>query len=253
MEVSPATLELLCAVGVVRHSVAAERLVGGVAITVVVSNVLAQVRQWALSAGSVMPPEMSTLGRAAGKGSVEGVLFCLGGMAPERRQVAVRTAMMVSVRYGHLPVMRWCVEEGGVNVRAISDGTLAESARHGRLAIVRWLVEQGGANVHWYGNEALKQSAWYGHLAVVRWLVEEGGADVHANGDEALWWGASKRRVNVVEWLVSAESGVEWTAAAVGAVLSDEYIHDEAVRAVLQAAVDRLGAEQGKRKRQRRE
>ncbi len=276
VEVDPASLEAICAVFAVRHAVAPERLARGTAVSHPVADVVDAMhamdaaRQWMGQDYMWETP----LWRAATGGSLGGMQFFLAETAPAGRledmgQALVGAAtsscvaavqwlvergadvhhnrdraLKVSAQMGHLPVVRWLASKGGADVHVEFEDPLRYSAWHGHLPVVQWLVEEGGADVHAFGDGALWMSAERGQLAVVRWLVEEGGANVHAGmgGNAVLLLSARNGHLAVVRYLLSPESGAEWIGPAVRAVLKDDGVQDKAVRAALEAAVDRLEA-----------
>ncbi len=193
--VDAASLEVVCAVWVVRHGVDAERLESGVAIPAGVAAAVEEVRRWA---AEEVPVEA-----AAWEGSVEGVQFCLGELRAGNRVYAKKLALARSASGGRLEVVRWLVEDGPVAQRLLDSMALARAASRGHLAVVRFLVEEGGVDVHAYEDVALVASAAHGHLAVVRWLVEEGGADIHARNDAALELSVGYFHYEVGWWLVN--------------------------------------------------
>ncbi len=272
VEVSPASLEEICAVYAVRCNVAPERLATGTVAAKAVADAVDAARQWLVREENMWH---TPLGRAAARGKFEGMQFCLGETAPAERlgemasalvaaaisgHVAVvqwlaergadvhhdhEKAVQFSAFNGHLPMVRWLVEEGGADVHTPFWGPLRCSAWRGHLPVVQWLVEEGGADVHTDHDAALWMSAECGQLAVVQWLVEEGGANVHAAANAALRYSAHKEHLAVVRYLLSPESGAEWTGAAVRAVLKvleDDEVQNVLVCAALAAAVDRLEA-----------
>ncbi len=151
MEVEAASLELLCAVWVVRHGVAAERVAGGTAVPVVVADVVAGVRRWAVGKRREVylrggARKISALLKAAGVGSVEGLQFALGETPADERASAKDWALDMAARKGQLDVVRWLVEQGGVDVYGGEDAALQESVAEGHDHVFRWLQERRGFN-----------------------------------------------------------------------------------------------------------
>ncbi len=210
MEVEAAPLELLCAVWVVRHGVAAERVAGGTAVSVVVADVVAGVRRWAVDDVDKWFHGTTSLEKAGLVGSAEALQFCLGEMATTQRQKEANWVLSRSALRGKLAAVQWLVDEAGADLHADVDYALLQSAEEGHVDVVRWLVAKG-ADVHADDDRALLWSACKGHLPVVRFLVEEGGADVHAGGDRPLRGSATFGRLAVVQWLVE-EGGADVNA-----------------------------------------
>ncbi len=231
MEVAAASLELLCAVWVVRHSVAAERVAAGTAVPHPVADVVAAVRRWALGGKGAIclrwkPKKVTALVRAALVGSMEGVQFALGEMPPDEREEAKEWALDSSAGEGKLDVVQWLVEEKGVDVHGGRSAPLWCSAGGGHLNVVRWLVEHAGA-VDQADGRCLENAASNGHLPVVRWLLEEGGGDVHANDDDALYSAAETGNLPLVRWLVE-EGGADANAdegGALNACAQNRHLH----------------------------
>ncbi len=246
MEVEAASLELLCAVWVVRHGVAPERVAGGTAVPVVVADVVAGVRRWAV--WTSWPDEWggwplrwtnkAAVALAAWWGCTDSVQFCLGEVEAPLRKAALRYALERCASGGRLAMMQWLVHEAGADVHAQHDAILSWTIANGHLAVVQWLVERG-VDVHAMGECALRWSAYGGHLAVVQWLVQVAGADIAVGGNDALHSAAARNHPAVVRWLISPESGREWTASHLRLVLRWN-AHREAVRRVLRPAIARL-------------
>ncbi len=211
-----ASLETLCCVWAVCHEVAPQKLERGTAVPVQVADHVEAVRPWATVEEPNWIPtsgrwvQLTSLERAAGVGSVEGLQFCWGRTKVAARQHDAQRALVNAAVLIHLPAVRWLVKEARANVHVCHDEAVRRSAAGGHLSVVQWLVEEGGADVHadGDGDHALWASVYYGHLPVVRWLVKEGGADVHAGGDYALQSSASCGHLSVVRWLVE-EGGAD--------------------------------------------
>ena len=120
-----------------------------------------------------------------------------------------------SSRYGKLDIVRFCVEEKGLNVD-IRDGNgdtaLHKAVREGHLQVIQVLVSSG-ADVDMknkFGNTALHWAAHEGHLQVVQHLLSS-GADVNVkdnDGYTALHWAARKGNLQVLQHLLSSGADV---------------------------------------------
>ena len=76
--------------------------------------------------------------------------------------------------YGnHLHIIKYLVEEHGVNVSVANDTALQYASYKGCLDIVKYLVEHG-ANIHASDNEALKLATEDGHDEIVDYLIKRG-------------------------------------------------------------------------------
>ena len=85
-----------------------------------------------------------------------------------------------SAWYGHLDVVKYCVEKHNADIHAQDDFALIYSAQGGHLEVVKYLVEKHNADIHAKDDFALRYSAQGGHLEVVKYLVEKHNADIHA-------------------------------------------------------------------------
>ena len=109
------------------------------------------------------------------------------------------TALLLACMNGQLAVVRWLIEEKGVDYRAEKDNVsgMCFSKRSGSIVgcdvcVVMVSGEQVGCEVGscWLsvgltrhlqdGYTALLAACLQGHLAVVRWLIEEKGVDYRA-------------------------------------------------------------------------
>jgi len=90
---------------------------------------------------------------------------------------------------GHLPVVKYLVEERGAQVDGKNNGgrqPLHCAAYSGYLPVVKYLIEERGAGVDAKDNgdwQPLHEAAYSGHLPVVKYLVEERGARVDAKNN----------------------------------------------------------------------
>ncbi|KAJ3292811.1 hypothetical protein HK104_005011 [Borealophlyctis nickersoniae] len=79
---------------------------------------------------------------------------------------------------GHLGVVRWCLEIGGVDVHVYDDYALRRAASNGHFDVVRLVLEKG-ANPRTLRGEPIKKAAEHGHLEghleIVRLLLDKGG------------------------------------------------------------------------------
>ncbi len=239
MEVSPAPLELLCAVWVVRHKVTKRQLrggAGGPGLPAPVAAVVASVRKWARGRkGGHWCREETPFMRAANVGDVQGVLFGLGEMEPHKRGYKSRGALVEAAEGGWLGVVQLLVDDAWSDCDERKDDALFWSAHDGHFAVVRWLVEEAGANVHHRDDHALCLSAVGGHIDILRWLVEKGGANVHVLGDVVLQQSARRGHGEVVAWLLSRESGLQWTLETLERIL-EKHPHPQAVYTAFDAS-----------------
>ena len=87
---------------------------------------------------------------------------------------------------GRLNIVKYLVEKCGVNARAQNDFAVSEASKYGHLEVVKYLIEKCGANSRdaW----AVMNASRYGHLEVVKYLVEKCGADARVNSNYAVRW-----------------------------------------------------------------
>ncbi|KAJ3275311.1 hypothetical protein HK104_003917, partial [Borealophlyctis nickersoniae] len=110
---------------------------------------------------------------------------------------------------GHVDVLRWCLESGGV-MDDINNYALLSGAGNGHFGVVKLLLErEGGANMHARDCHALCRAADGGHLEGVRLLLEK-GADMHVWGDVALGRAAGGGQLDIIKLLL--EKGVDANA-----------------------------------------
>ncbi len=249
MEVAAASLELLCAVWVVRHRVARERLEGGAAVPVPVAAVVASVRGWVSGLGRGADfMRQRPLVRAARLGHADGVRYCLGNMKAENWLEDRRRALYDSARAGSLEVVRLLVEEAGVK----TDGyAVFLTASGGHLAVARWLVEEAATPMYRHVGDILGWCVGGGHFDYLRWLVVDQGVDVHADANIAIRLSAGAGRIDILEWLLSPDSGAKWTLAALVAAVKRTR-HHVVGQQMLWDAADRLDPTLRRSKRRRR-
>eukprot|EP01043_Picozoa_sp_COSAG02_P039165 COSAG02_NODE_3073_length_7423_cov_10.177635_3_plen_1005_part_00 len=114
---------------------------------------------------------------------------------------------------GHLAVVRWLVEECGLDPRTTvqpKDGrnALHWASRNGKLRVCQWLVEHGRVDPSTPtkdGTSPFHWAVWQGHVGVGEWLIEI-GADWRAKnsfGCNAVQWAALSGSVSMCRWLQS--------------------------------------------------
>ncbi len=114
---------------------------------------------------------------------------------------------------GHLAVVRWLVEECGLDPRTTvqpKDGrnALHWACRNGKLRVCQWLVEHGRVDPSTPtkdGTSPFHWAVWQGHVGVGEWLIEI-GADWRAKnsfGCNAVQWAALSGSVSMCRWLQS--------------------------------------------------
>ncbi len=249
MKRSPASLELLCAVGVVQYDVPEERIAAGTAVPVVVADVVASVRLW-ITGGDVGPwfASQEPLVRAAYLGSADGVRFFLGNLQAERWEEDTRAALRCSCRRGRLDMVRLLVEEAGVNP---DSNAVCDTVSGGHVHVARWLVEEVGTPLLEEDVQYLvRMSAGDGDIDYMRWLVVERGVDVHGEDNAALRCSARCGRIAALHWLLSPESGGEWTAAVLNDIAKMRNMR-RAARQVLVEAAYRLDPSHWRAKRRK--
>ncbi|KAJ1551709.1 hypothetical protein HK096_003711 [Nowakowskiella sp. JEL0078] len=110
------------------------------------------------------------------------------------------TILRVAAARGNLDVVRWLIEEEGIDVSCDRDMAVCEAAVNGHIEVVKYL-HQKGANIHARWETCSRKSAANGHLSLLKWLKEVGG-DVRALDDAALTAASTNGHLEVVKWLV---------------------------------------------------
>ena len=102
----------------------------------------------------------------------------------------------------HLDIIKYLIEDYGVDARANNDEAVRYACRYGHLEIVKYLVEKCGADVRAYSNCAIHWSCEFGHFDVVTYLVEDCGVDVRCENDYAIGCASENGHLEVVKYLV---------------------------------------------------
>jgi ankyrin repeat protein len=117
-----------------------------------------------------------------------------------------------AAEHGHLPVVRYLIEDSGQSVDATArdNRALRYAAANGHLSVVRYFIEDSGQSddVTVHSNFALRYAAANGHLSVIRYLIEDSGQSVDAttNYNYAIRLAACNGHLSVVRYLIE-ESG----------------------------------------------
>lgn len=72
----------------------------------------------------------------------------------------------IAAAEGHLPVLQWCVKNGG----KATEASCAAAAARGHLGVLQWCRRQG---IPW-GPSTCEGAAWGGHLAILQYARREG-------------------------------------------------------------------------------
>lgn len=104
-------------------------------------------------------------------------------------------------------IVKYCIEEKGVNIHMCNDQLFRWACRRGNLELAKYLVEKG-AYVHTESEYALVYSIINNHMNVVKYLVEEKNADITVHGNETLREAVKYNRLDIVKYLV--ERGIDF-------------------------------------------
>ena len=126
-----------------------------------------------------------------------------------------KNLLHLSSMYGKLDIVRFCVEEKGLNVDIRDrhgDTALYWAAREGQLQVLQHLLSSG-ADVNMknkFGKTALHEAARKGYLQVLQHLLSS-GADVNEKdigGNTALHDAADRGHLQVLQYLLSSGADV---------------------------------------------
>lgn len=111
----------------------------------------------------------NTNGRSMlGVAARHGRLSLLKHLAPRFEAQALQVAVRPALTYGHLPVLRWLVEEQGCTLAQSSSYTVAAAAASGE--VLKWYVARGGT----MGAATCEAAARRGDVATLRWARARG-------------------------------------------------------------------------------
>jgi ankyrin repeat protein len=113
--------------------------------------------------------------------------------------------------YGRLEVVRYLVEDQGVDVNIDSSEALRWACQSGHIEVVQYLVE-AGANIHADQDISLLRAIQEGHLEIVKYLVEH-GANRYVKDDEALEWAKRWHQDAIAKYLVAVDLTTTVTTA----------------------------------------
>ena len=80
-----------------------------------------------------------------------------------------KSALREASDNGHLDIVKYLIEEIGVDVHSFNDIALRWAAENGHLEVVKYLIEKG-ADPSVYDNQALKSASYNKHIDVVNYL-----------------------------------------------------------------------------------
>ncbi|KAJ3033174.1 hypothetical protein HDV00_006671 [Rhizophlyctis rosea] len=113
--------------------------------------------------------------------------------------------------HGHLPMVRFLLDEGGADLHADDDTALLEACRYNHVGILTYLLGIG-ANVHCHRGRSMVLAAEQGFVGIMRELVAA-GADVNALGGKALSRAAGRGFYWAVMWLTHHGANTRLRAA----------------------------------------
>lgn len=105
----------------------------------------------------------------------------------------------IAATHGHLPLVKYFINDLGVDPHASNEQMLRSAAEKGHLAVVDYLITLG-ADVTVYGDSALNYAGEEGHLDVMKSLVAAGG-DIQNHGGSSMVSAAGSNRVDIIQFL----------------------------------------------------
>jgi ankyrin repeat protein len=115
----------------------------------------------------------------------------------------------IATTHGHLPVVRYLIEESGQLINATSEdnAALRLAVENDHLHSVRYLIDDSGQPVDATANNnfASRSAAAHGYLQIFRYLFEESGQliDATTSNNIALQRAATNGHSTVVQYLES--------------------------------------------------
>lgn len=139
--------------------------------------------------------------RAAIESGRNKMFFALAALWPEwEKKHNLHSHAQTAAENGNEEMLRFLVEQKGVNVHADDESLLCAACEKGYLGIVDYLLEKG-ANPVAYNGSAFRLAAENGHLLVMKSLLRA-GVDIGSEGPAALSEAASEGRIDVVRFLL---------------------------------------------------
>jgi ankyrin repeat protein len=146
--------------------------------------------------GDFVPVMDHALEEAAEHGRLDAVKYLLEepvAYVPARNSLA----MALAATYGYLEVVKYIAEKKTPHMQPAR--ALEEAARSDDLAIVKYLVEEAGVEVNACEGAALRVATTYRHLKIMQYLVEERHADTSNLAPEYKPY-LEKALVSLTEW-----------------------------------------------------
>ncbi len=140
-----------------------------------------------------------------------------------------------SVRLGHLPLVKFAVEQGA-DIQTDDNLSLRRASENGDLEMVRYLVEHGahinaGRNSGSYS--ALEMASTKGDLEIVKYLVEQGAYIQNMS----LIWASRNGNSEVVKYLVEHGANIH-TGDNAAIRMADMFGHKEVVKYLIEHGAD---------------
>ena len=114
---------------------------------------------------------------------------------------------MFSCYYGHLNIVKYLVEEYGINARCNNDHAVLKASEGGHLNIVKYLIEKCGAIN--YNDDALIRACEGGHLNIVEYLIEKRGI-IDTDYDNLICSSSDYGHLEVIKYLIN-KYGIDTT------------------------------------------
>lgn len=149
-------------------------------------------------------PVLRRQGRAALRMVVEnGDLSMIRTLVEEGEDVDM--VLLLASEKGSLRVVKYLIEQLGVYV---DRQAMWRAASHGHLPVVRYFIEEHNVDPHSMNELALRGSVQQGCLNVVRYLVEEHKADIHIDDDKPLRLAVQGGHVDIVHYLIELGANI---------------------------------------------
>ena len=105
-------------------------------------------------------------------------------------------------KHGNLRGLKLMESKGMTKGDDLRD-SLIRASNNGYLNIVKYLIEEQGVDPHAYNDVSILWAVKNGHLNIVKYLIEEQGVDPQVRNNEALEIAKREKHYDIVSYLES--------------------------------------------------
>jgi len=116
-----------------------------------------------------------------------------------------RDTVSLAIREGDVDILRCLIQsvDGNQKTEHLHEQALYWASSYGNGPMVKYLIEECGVDAHAYGGRILKRAAYDGHPDILQYLIEKCGVAIHVSNETMLFCAIQKGgNTEVVQYLL---------------------------------------------------